>query len=470
MSAFDIQGRDCVFQLKIGDEYLTVICAKSFSVNVTTEMKDTTTVGGLGTGWWKEKRPRKLEYSITFNGTVQAVAEDDKPTIKTMLQNQVWFLPMDYRITYRDQSDNVIVLLGRVYNANTVINANPANVLDGTVELQGTGPIEISDALPNPVNLRLIMVDDGTGNQVGKARLVLLDAEGATVFQTDDLPQSVGGYLEGPAFDITTQVESGEYYYTWYTYTETDANLFHLNDPPGVTTAFPSGFQNGTSHPATLHDFTVPREVSFSLGPSSPPPGCVNVEKGVTPPMPDGTIHQPYTYSFPITGTPPFVISNVTKPAGLNITVNVGDPFSSVTISGTPEVDGDDLIVSFDITNCASGTASFGDTIDIAPAVNQSTLLYNFTVTSPAVGVFTIYVNGNRILNITAPASGSFGINENDVVEIQLNSFSISNTKHLTVVSDVDGSLYNSSSTSIRIFSFTTLPNREYTVTGNVTP
>jgi hypothetical protein len=467
MSAFDIQGRDCVFQLKIGDEYLTVICAKSFSVNVATEMKDTTTVGGLGTGWWKEKRPRKLEYSITFNGTVQAVAEDDKPTIKTMLQNQVWFLPMDYRITYIDQSDNVMVLLGRVYIANTVINANPANVLDGTVELQGTGPMEINDALPNPVSLRLIMVDDGTGNQVGKARLVLQDAEGNVVFQTDDMPQSVSGYLEGPAFDITTQVEAGEYFYTWYTYTETDANLFHLDDPPGVTTAFPSGFQNGTSNP-TLHDFTEPREVSWSLGPSSPPPGCVDVVMGVTPPMPDGTIHQPYSYTFPITGTAPFVISNVTKPAGLNITVNVGDPFSSVTISGTPEVDGDDLIVSFDITNCASGTASFSDTIDIAPAVNQSTLIYSLTVESPAVGTFKIYVNGNLVIDAVSPTSGSFGINENDAVEIQLNSFNPAHTKHLIVDSDVDGELYNSSSTSIRVFPFTTLPNREYTVTGDV--
>lgn len=470
MSAFDIQGNSCVFQLKIGDDYMTVICAKSFSINVATEMKDTTTVGGLGTGWWKEKRPRKLEYSISFNGTVQVIADGDKPTIKTMLQNQVWFLPMDYRIIYEDNSENVMVLMGRVYNANTAINASPANLLDGTIELQGTGPIEIEDALPIPIALRILMVDDGTGNQVGKARFVLQDLEGNVVFQTDDLPGAVAGYIEGPAFDITTSVESGEYYYTWYTYTETDANLFHLDDPPGVTTAFPSGFQSGTSYPATLHDFTAPREVSFSLGPSAPPPGCVDVQFGVTPPMPDGTINQPYSYTFPITGTAPFVISNVTKPAGLNITVNVSEPFSSVTISGTPEVDGNDLEVSFDITNCASGIASFSDTIDIAPAINQSTLIYSLTVTSPAVGTFKIYVNGNIVIDAVAPTSGSFGINENDEVEIQLNSFNPAHTKHLTVDSDVDGSLHDSTGTTIRIFSFTTLPNREYTVTGDVTP
>lgn len=468
MSAYDIQGRDCVFQLKIGDEYLTVVCAKSFSVNVATEMKDTTTVGGLGTGWWKEKRPHKLEYSITFNGTVQVVAENDNPTIKTMLQNQTWFLPMDYRIIYRDQSDNVLVLQGSVYNANTVINANPANLLDGTVELQGTGAIEFLDEVPNPISLRIRMVDDGTGDQVGRARFVLLDADGATVFQTDDLPGTDGGYIEGPAFDITTTIQGGEYYYSWFAVTEADANTFELDDTPPVSTPFASGSQSGTSYPDTIHDFTEPRIVTFSLGPASPPPACVDVALGVTPPMPDGTIHQPYTYTFPITGTAPFVISNVTKPAGLNITVNTSGPFSSVTISGTPEVDGEDLAVSFDITNCSSGTASFSDTITIAPAVDQSTLLYNFTVESPAVGTFKIYVNGNVVLNEVAPTSGFFGINPDDFVEIQLNSFSPSNTKHLIVQSDVDGELFNSSSTGIRVFSFTTLPNREYTVTADV--
>ncbi len=150
-SVNDIQGRNCIFQMKIGDDYLDVLCAKTFSFNRVYELKETTTVAS---GFDKEYRPRKKSYTLSFNGVVQVVAEANKPTIKTLFDYGEGFLPVPYRIIYEDNTGNVLVVTGWAYVSSAIFNANPINLLDGTIELQVTGQSSFQMLFPTwPISI-----------------------------------------------------------------------------------------------------------------------------------------------------------------------------------------------------------------------------------------------------------------------------------------------------------------------------
>lgn len=109
---------------------------------------------------------------------------------------------------------------------------------------------------------------------------------------------------------------------------------------------------------------------------------CVSVGiSGAPVYLPNAIEDVPYNYVISLTGTAPFNITNIVKPAWMSIAV-VG---STVEITGTPDSGdiGADIDVSFDLDNCAAtGTVSFVDTIDvIAGAANGS-----FTASNEAVG------------------------------------------------------------------------------------
>lgn len=98
------------------------------------------------------------------------------------------------------------------------------------------------------------------------------------------------------------------------------------------------------------------------------PPVCDAVIAPVSGSLPAGINGQPYGQILAITGTAPFVITNVTKPAWMTIT-NSGN---AITFSGVANVSGVQD-VEFDITNCG-GTVTFTDTVNILPATNTLTI------------------------------------------------------------------------------------------------
>jgi hypothetical protein len=83
--------------------------------------------------------------------------------------------------------------------------------------------------------------------------------------------------------------------------------------------------------------------------------------------LPDATAGAPYNVVKTLSGTPPFTLGSVTKPAWMNITV-----FGNHLIfSGTPANSDVDtgLSISADVTN-ACGTDTFSDTIDVIATQN----------------------------------------------------------------------------------------------------
>lgn len=88
--------------------------------------------------------------------------------------------------------------------------------------------------------------------------------------------------------------------------------------------------------------------------------GCTNVSIADVTFTP-ATVGTPYSFSIPLSGTAPFVLSAITKPAWMTIAI-VG---SNVEITGTPDsvgsVDGEQ--VQFTVTNCDTGSTTFNQNL-----------------------------------------------------------------------------------------------------------
>lgn len=90
---------------------------------------------------------------------------------------------------------------------------------------------------------------------------------------------------------------------------------------------------------------------------------CVPVEmqSGSEDATPDGVIDVPYNYTVHLIGTQPFEIHDIVAPAWMTVTLNEDD----ITFSGTPDILGTDLGISFFVTNCTSDQINFGAFIDV---------------------------------------------------------------------------------------------------------
>lgn len=457
MGVFDIQGKNCLFQLKIGDDYLTVVCAKSFTFNPITDMKETTTVGS---GFWKEYRPRKLSYTITFNGMLQVESLVTQEKIKTLFDYQIQFLPLVYRLLYQDNSNNVMNVNGTVYVSSNLFDASPVNLVNGTTELQGTGGIEVLDFIPEFINVTVSV----TGTADAKTRFILYEADGTIAYDTSTLLALLptGGWLvQGET--VTLVVQKGQY--AWGVSTDdvqSSTNAFDLDITPAVNLQFSNTDLNQNSLP-TVYDFLTDKAAVFNIGATTPPPTCVAPSIVGSPSLPDGTALSSYSYSFSVTGSTPFNLTNITKPSWMTISVS-GSTILFSGLIGTGDT-GNNIPVSFDINN-ACGSVGFSDTFDVdmpgAPVVDVD---WSFVRGGVALGTIRIFVNAVMIVNNNTSSSGSFSVNPGDVVEAQV----IGLTNKTLTVTNSTTTLYNHSGTGPEAYTFTAVSGEEYTITASTT-
>lgn len=456
-SEFDIQGRNCLFQMKIDNDYIDVLCAKTFSFNRVYELKETTTVQS---GFDKEYRPRKKSYTMSFNGVVQVKSGNNEPTIKTLFDYGEGFLPVSYRLIYEDNSNNVMVINGQAYLNSQIFNANPINLLDGTTELTGNGPIEILDYIPQFINVTVSVI--GTAN--AKTRFILYKADGTIVYDTSTLLALLptGGWLvQGQSVVMT--VQAGQY--AWGVSTkdvQSLTNAFTLDITPAVNVGFGNAPFNQNSLP-TVYDFLTDKNAVFDIGATAPPPTCVSPAIVGSPSLPDGTTLSSYSYSFNITGSTPFTITNVTKPTWMNISVS-GNTVMISGLIGTGD-SGSNIPVSFDINN-ACGAVTFSDTFDVnLPGTPVVDVDWSFTRGGIPFGTLRIFVNAVLQVDTNVTNSGTFSVNPGDVVESQVIGLS---NKTLTVQNSTT-TLYNHSGTGPEVYSFTAATGENYTITASTT-
>jgi hypothetical protein len=461
-STYDIQGRNCLFQILVDDVYQDVLCAKTFSFNRTYELKETTTVQS---GFDKEFRPRKKSYTLSFNGVVQVEAAAGNSTIKSLFDYGEGFLPVNYRLIYEDNSSNVLVIQGAVYLSSAIFNANPINLLDGTIEMQGNGPIETLDTIPDLATLNIVCTGDNTIDAV--VQFKLFNANGDVIFDSGQLPEASGGNLTHP-FSVSAQIQKGSYSYWWQVTCDSIGNAFQLDAPPTASTPFNDNTTNDTTFGVQAYDFTATRTATFTLGTPAPPPACVAPSIPGSPTLHDGQVSVPWATSFPISGSAPFGITINNRPSWMSITiVDNGAGSYYVQFAGTPDATGTGILIDIDITN-ACGSVNFSDTIDVAAApVTTSTIAWELDEIG-GVGSLRIFRNAVLVVDATADSSGSFVANAGDTIEAQVLGVPFF-TKFLEVRNVTDTTtLYSNTSNSSEIYSFVVVAAKTYSILGEI--
>lgn len=93
---------------------------------------------------------------------------------------------------------------------------------------------------------------------------------------------------------------------------------------------------------------------------------CIAVTIPGSQTLPNGQVGTAYSATINLNGTGPFTLTNIVKPSWMSLVVSG----SSVNITGTPDVAGTNISVSFTANNCSSQTANYSSSIDVAALVN----------------------------------------------------------------------------------------------------
>jgi hypothetical protein len=468
-----IQANDCVFQILTNGLYVDVLCGKSFTVTVNTDEKETTTVGD---GQYKTFDYKVLSYTANLNGAMK-IPDDVNPTIFDMLALQQGFIEAQFRAVWVDPNGGTRFFAGKGIIKTTNIVASASQLADGTIDILGSGAFEVGDNIQELVNLTLICTGNNTATAFVKFKL--LNVDGDTIFQTDILPQANGGNLANP-FNITVRIPPGIYSIYWLVDTNTTGNTIAINTPVAYSQGFNNGINSYSSFPSPTYDFTAARTVTVTLAIDNPPPDCVPVSIYGNPPLFDAIIAGQYTSVFPLVGSAPFSISNVTKPSWMNIDLVVLSGITYAYFTGIADTEGTGIVVSLDFSN-ACGTVSYSDTIDVTNPGNLSTVTYSYDEESSGKALscdFIAYLNGTSFppyLLKTTDASGALFLNPGDTFEVRVvgpTPFGLGGTgavKHIQVTDSIDGVIYNNTTENIINFSFTVISGHDYAIIATAT-
>lgn len=452
-----IQSNDCLFQVKIGDEYVSVICAKSFTVTIETEEKEITTVGD---GAYKSYDYKVLSYKCSLNGAMR-IPDGVTTTAFDWVWYQQGFYEVPFRAAWIDPSGQVRTFKGNgIVKSNNLV-ATASQLADATVDILGTGAFEIGSALEEFVTLNIIV----TGNDSAPAlvKIWLLNDLGDSIFLTDTLPQANGSMLGNP-LNINVPVPRGAWAFYWYVDTNTVGNDISLTAAPGYTSLFNDGITQHNSYPIDTFDFTVNATVTVTLGISNPPPSCVAPAFLTGLNNPTATTSAPWSGTVTMSGSQPFSVTNVTMPSGMNISISG----NTVTLDWPMPIGGDDQIISFDVTN-ACGTAHYADDISVSENADAVSINFIYNEGSGAAASAcnaSIYVNAVEVIHASTDKSESILVNPGDTIEVRIKGPSTA-SKRIEIVDSVDGVIYDVTTTTGQIHShvFVTTLGHNYTCT-----
>lgn len=263
-----------------------------------------------------------------------------------------------------------------LYVAPVSLPAILTNVLDtNTVDLQGDGSL----ATPLLANVK---VSSTAGNSlVAYADGIFVPTSTSTSFNTQDttsIDLSGNGNLTTPLsadVKISSNLGNGISILSDGIYSE------KINIKNGPCISFVVSAVSGVKTYTPVIDWAC---VATKVCPLCIAPICTNVAFVGTPVLADSVVNAAYSQTISVTGTAPFMISNITKPSWMNI--NYGS--SAYTFTGTPDTVGT-FPVAFTITNCVNGFVNFTQNINVtAVVVPVSCISYNLHNTS---GVNTNY-------------------------------------------------------------------------------
>lgn len=117
--------------------YLPFICGKDLSISTSTNMLNVTTVGD---GNWDAFMPESLSYNISITGVV-SFGED--VTSFDLIEHQIGFVEVVYKMTFTDGDENIKYFLGRSWVESSEITGNASSLAQGSFTLRGNGAFKL---------------------------------------------------------------------------------------------------------------------------------------------------------------------------------------------------------------------------------------------------------------------------------------------------------------------------------------
>lgn len=146
--------------------------------------------------------------------------------------------------------------------------------------------------------------------------------------------------------------------------------------------------------------FVIYKPVS-GTEPETPPGVCVPV--AVLPSiMSDAVANEPYSHSFLLTGTRPFSLNVIQKPAWSTVTLSL---FGRVTIMGTPDIAGPETL-DFTVSNCGGSEPVTRNFSTLANSNNIFISSNSFSRITDVTGITYIIMGGAFPVSLVSSVSG----------------------------------------------------------------
>lgn len=211
-----VQGRNVITELKVGDAWLPIFCAKTASLDAEQEEIETTS---RNTAYDREFIPGMSNATISCSGITTLSNDEGTASIFYLYQVGVRRSILDIRMTFTDQDANVLQLLFSAFVRTLGITRDRISYSQSTVNFRITGAISFSGA-PAPPSSECEL----------QPTLYLTLAEGQISVHSD--------LLEQANVDIVSVSREG----TILTYTNgTPGNLQFSHDLPNGDILFPPG-------------------------------------------------------------------------------------------------------------------------------------------------------------------------------------------------------------------------------------
>lgn len=153
-----VQGKNAIMQIYKGGQYRDFAVATDLTVEFKTDTKSVKTIGD---GVWKRSRAQSIGYTISLNGLIKVGTFDD-PIAFDLLNYQVQFTDLQYRIIYQEGSD-LKVIQGNALVDSTQLAGPSDGFATATFNMVGNGQPLILDSLI-PCNLTISSITTGTAD------------------------------------------------------------------------------------------------------------------------------------------------------------------------------------------------------------------------------------------------------------------------------------------------------------------
>lgn len=130
-----VHGNDVLFLVNNGTSYVPFVCAKDLTLDVASSLISVVTVGD---GHWEKFAHQSIGYTITLTGV--AKFDNASVTVFDLMQNQLQFVDVDYKMIFRDQESlNYRTIKGMALVERSSITGNYGQFSQTSFSLKGNG-------------------------------------------------------------------------------------------------------------------------------------------------------------------------------------------------------------------------------------------------------------------------------------------------------------------------------------------